>query len=415
MTHSTIAYLINQYPKVSHTFIRREILALESLGVKIVRLSVRGWDNPLPDPVDEDERGKTRYLLRQGLPGLLGAALKTFVTRPGAFCRALCAALHMGRRADRAWPYHVIYFLEACKALWILKADGVEHVHAHFGANSAEVAMLIRLLGGPSYSFTVHGPEEFDKPEFIHLSSKIRHSAFVVAITSYCRSQLFRWLPHAQWHKVKEVHCGIDPDFYSDLPAGFPTRPRLVCVGRLCEQKGQLILMQAAAMLRDQGMAFELALAGDGEMRDAIEAHIATLGLQGHVRITGWISSAQVREELLEAQALVLPSFAEGLPVVVMEAMALQRPVISTYIAGIPELVEHGKSGWLCPAGDVAALARNMAACLKSPVEVLRTMGQHAQVAALRQHDSIQEARKLAKLFEHHTQQEPSGPGGESC
>ncbi|HEX4918776.1 MAG TPA: glycosyltransferase [Limnobacter sp.] len=415
MTHSTIAYLVNQYPKVSHTFIRREILALESLGVRVVRLSVRGWDNPLPDPADALERSKTRYLLKQGLPGLLAAALKTLVRQPKAFCNALGTALRMGRRADRAWPYHVAYFLEACKALWMLRAQEVEHVHAHFGANSAEVAMLIRLLGGPSYSFTVHGPEEFDKPEFIHLAQKIQRCAFVVAITSYCRSQLFRWLPHGQWHKVKEVHCGIDPDFYSHLPMGFPTRPQLVCVGRLCEQKGQLILMEAAALLRDRGIAFELVLAGDGEMRAAIEERISTLGLQHHVRITGWISSARVREELLDAQALVLPSFAEGLPVVVMEAMALRRPVISTYIAGIPELVEHGKSGWLCPAGDVHALANNMAVCLKSPVNILQTMGQHAQAAALLQHDSIQEARKLANLFVQCRQQDPSRSGGQSC
>lgn len=400
MNRQTIAYLVNQYPKVSHTFIRREIIALEQLGMEVVRLSVRGWDNPLPDPVDELERKKTVYLLKQGLPGLLTAAFKTLASQPRLFARALIHAIRMGRRADRPWPFHLVYLLEACKALEILRAKKVRHLHAHFGANSAEVAMLVHVLGGPDYSFTVHGPEEFDKPEFIHLSQKIDHCAFVVAITSYCRSQLFRWIPYAHWSKVKEVHCGIDPDFYSQLPERFPQKPRFVCVGRLCEQKGQLILLKATSILLNQGRSFDLVLAGDGEMRSEIEHQIKLLGLHNHVRITGWISSAQVREELLNARALVLPSFAEGLPVVVMEAMALKRPVISTYIAGIPELVEHGVNGWLCPAGDVQTLIMHMDACLQCTPDKLQTMGDLAQQSVLAKHDALSEARKLATHFE---------------
>jgi glycosyltransferase involved in cell wall biosynthesis len=399
MNTNKVAYLINQYPKVSHTFIRREILALEALGLQINRLSVRGWDNPVADPVDETERQKTFYLLQNGLFGLVRASVAVFIERPRLFLKALRTAFYMGIRADRPLPYHLMYLLEACKALQWLRQKNIGHVHAHFGANSTEVAMMIRLLGGPTYSFTVHGPEEFDKPEFIRLGTKVEHCAFVVAITSYCRSQIYRWIPQAIWNKVKVVRCGIEADFHRDLPDTFPSEPRLVCVGRLCEQKGQLILLAAAAKLKERDIPLQLVLAGDGEMRPEIERRIDELNLRGNVRITGWISSEQVREEILKSRAMVLPSFAEGLPVVVMEAMALKRPVISTYIAGMPELVIPGVNGFLCPAGDVNELAQMMETCLKADESTLRELGHNAQRAVLEQHHILTEAGKLATLF----------------
>ncbi|MCZ8015044.1 MAG: glycosyltransferase [Limnobacter sp.] len=412
MTAKKIVYLVNQYPKVSHTFIRREILALETLGLNVMRLSVRGWENELPDPVDEQERQKTRYLLRQGVGSLLWSGMKVFMQRPATFLNTLFVALRMGVRADRAWPFHLIYLLEACKALEWLQQDNIEHVHAHFGGNSTEVAMLIRLLGGPPYSFTVHGPEEFDKPEFIHLGAKVKHSAFTVAITSYCRSQIFRWIPYSQWHKVQVVRCGIDAPFHENLPDTFPAEPRLVCIGRLCEQKGQLILLEAALKLKLKKISFSLVLAGDGEMRPEIERQIDAMGLRKHVQVTGWISSAQVREEILKSRAMVLPSFGEGLPVVIMEAMALRRPVISTYIAGIPELVQAGQNGFLCPAGDVDALALQMELCLTAPTETLVHMGFLAQQAVLAQHSVDIEAGRLAHLFSNSNSGEFTPKGG---
>ena len=152
------------------------------------------------------------------------------------------------------------------------------------------------------------------------------------------------------WPKVHVVHCGVGFDVYRRLSSALSSAQRLVCVGRLCEQKGQLLLIEAAHRLTAEGTDFELVLAGDGELRAGIEASISHYRLQDKVRITGWISNDQVRKEILAARALVLPSFAEGLPVVLMEAMALRRPVISTYVAGIPELV-HSRRARLACAG----------------------------------------------------------------
>ena len=392
-----IAYFINQYPKVSHSFIRREILALERLGFEVQRIALRGWNEAVADPEDVVEKSRTQYLLQGGVVPLLAATLRALLCAPLRFSNALALAIRMSRHADRSLPYHLIYLAEACLLLPWVRDFGARHLHAHFGTNSTEVVMLANVLGGPRYSFTVHGPEEFDKPQFIHLGEKIRRSEFVVAISSYGRSQLFRWVEHTQWPKVHVVHCGLEAAFHRVPATDPPDVPRLVCVGRLCEQKGQLLLVQAMALLQRSGIPCELVLAGDGEMRAEIEALIAHYGLQAHVRITGWISSTQVREELLAARAMVLPSFAEGLPVVIMEAMALRRPVLTTAVAGIPELVRQGEAGWLFPAGAVDELADAMAQCLSTPAHQLIQMGQAAYNRVLQRHDIDTEATKLAE------------------
>ncbi|MGE5491761.1 MAG: colanic acid biosynthesis glycosyltransferase WcaL, partial [Actinomycetota bacterium] len=261
-----IAYLINQYPMVSHAFVRREILALERQGFSVLRLALRGWDSPVADPADQQERAVTRYALGHGPAGLVWAALKAAGTRPRRFLAALGLAVGMARDSDRSLPYHLAYLMEACLCLGWMEERGIHHVHAHFGTNSAEVAMLIATLGGGTYSFTVHGPEEFDRPEAIGLAEKVRRAAFVVAISSYGRGQLYRWVEAEHWPKVEVVHCGLEAAFHQLAPTPPDRLPRLVCVGRLCRQKGQLLLIEALARLRRQGVAAELVLAGDGEM-----------------------------------------------------------------------------------------------------------------------------------------------------
>src|SRR4051812_25612853 len=270
-----IAYLINSYPMGSHSFIRREIRALERGGAEVVRIAMRGWQEALVDPDDREEQRRTQYVLRGGAGGLLLPLLKRFAQTPGTLVRAAFAALSMARMSERSFVHHLVYLAEACRVLELATRGGVTHLHAHFGTNSAEVAMLARLLGGPKYSFTVHGPEEFDKPLSLHLREKVEHAEFVVAISSFGRSQMFRWLPYREWDKVQVVHCGLEQAFHSGALPAPPGRPRIVCVGRLCEQKGQLLLLDAVQELRRRGVAFELVLAGDGELRTEIERQIS--------------------------------------------------------------------------------------------------------------------------------------------
>jgi colanic acid/amylovoran biosynthesis glycosyltransferase len=392
-----IAYFINHYPKVSHSFIRREILALERQGLEVLRIALRGWDGELVDSEDQQERLRTRYLLREGLWPLLWALVTTLLTLPGRFLSTLALAIRMARRTDRPLVYHIAYLAEACRMRrWL---SGVRHVHAHFATNSTEVVMLAHALGGPSYSFTMHGTAEFDRLNFLGIDEKVKRAAFVVTVCSYARSQLYRRINHTEWSKVRIIHCGLEPAFHTIEPTPPAARRRLVCVGRLSDEKGQLLLVEAAHRLARKGVEFELVLAGDGEIRPKIEALIAQHGLGGRIRITGWISSSRVREEILEARGLVLPSFSEGLPVVIMEAMALRRPVLATYVGGIPELVRPGENGWLFPAGSVEDLATAMEDFLARPVDELQAMGEAAHSRVLERHSVDTEAAKLAGLF----------------
>ena len=392
-----LAYFVNQYPKVSHSFIRREILALERQGFEVVRIALRGWDGPLPDEEDQRERQRTRYVLRRGVWGLLLPLLTMLVRRPARLLAAFHLAMCMTHDSERPLPYHLMYVIEACRiALWLADA-GAGHLHAHFGTNSAEVAMLVRALGGPPYSFTVHGPDEFMRP--MGLGEKIHRAAFVVAISDFGRSQLYMRARHADWSRIKVVHCGLEKAFHEGTAVPPGDAPSFVCVGRLCEAKGQLLLIEAAARLAARGIPFQLTLAGDGPLRGELETLIQHHNLARQVRITGWISSTDVRREILAARAMVLPSFAEGLPVVIMEAMALRRPVLSTYVAGIPELVRPGENGWLFPAGSVEALTEAMQDCLARSPEELQAMGAAAYGRVLARHAIDVEATKLANLF----------------
>ncbi|HEX6242276.1 MAG TPA: glycosyltransferase, partial [Polyangiales bacterium] len=241
-----IAYLINQYPAISHTFVRREIEALEALGMQVERFSLRQMSSDsLLDPLDVQENERTCALLDGGVTGLISPLVRVLGSRPDAFARAEFLAAKTGLHSERGILRHQAYLAEACRLVEELQQRGVEHVHAHFGTNSAEVAMLAHELGGPSYSFTVHGPEEFDKPDLISLREKIARAAFVVAVSSFGQSQLYRYCDAKDWSKVHVVRCGVDATYMRRAPTPVPDVPRLVSVGRLCEQKGQLLLVKA--------------------------------------------------------------------------------------------------------------------------------------------------------------------------
>ncbi|TCD06874.1 colanic acid biosynthesis glycosyltransferase WcaL [Erythrobacteraceae bacterium CFH 75059] len=396
-----VTYLLNQYPAVSHSFIRTEILALERLGVRVERLAMRGWENTVVDPLDAAERERTRYVLEGGPAPLLKALLRVVFSRPGPFLQALKHAWTLSRGAERSFLHHLIYLAEACLVLeWVETGSGAHHVHAHFGSNAATVAFLVKSLGGPPFSFTVHGPEEFDKPHQLKLGVKVRDASFVAAITSFCRSQLFRWSRLSDWEKIRVVHCALDPRINATPPQPLPQDFGVLCVGRLCEQKGQVLLIEAIRLLRDRGTPIPLILAGDGEMRKQLEEAIQAAELAELITITGWVNADEVRELLDRSSALVLPSFAEGLPVVIMEAMSRARPVVTTAIAGIPELVRHGVDGLIVPAGDAEAFADAMAAMSCLSRERLAEMGAAARERVLARHFDTVEAAKLASLFQ---------------
>lgn len=399
-----LAYLVNQYPKVSHSFIRREILALEQMGQAVERYTIRRTAEKLADPADVEEAGRTKAVLEAGMPRHALSLLRTAARSPRRFVTALKLALELGLRSDVGVAKHLIYLAEACVLLGWLRRDEVEHVHAHFGTNSATVAMLVNALGGPSYSFTAHGPEEFDRAAVIGLGEKIKRARFVAGVSSFGKSQLFRQVSADDWGRIGVVRCGVDGLFLSEPATPVPDVQTLVSVARLSEQKGQFVLVEAARVLRDrlraEGRTFRLVLVGDGELRPQIEAYLAEHQLADVVHITGWQSGAEVKRNIQAGRAMILPSFAEGLPVVIMEALALGRPVLSTYIAGIPELVAPGECGWLVPAGAIEPLVGAMREILDTPVDRLSAMGLAGRARVEAQHDVNATARSLLEQIE---------------
>ena len=391
-----IAYILNTYPQPSQSFIRREIRALERQGHEVLRFAMRPAEVPLVDAQDREEGAKTEYVLAEGKAALLGAAAGALRRDAAGFAEALKEAMALGAVSETGRLRHLIYLAEAAYVAERCRAEGVAHAHAHFGTNAAAVAMLAHLLGGPKYSFTVHGPEEFDAPRALSLGRKMHHAHATIAISQFGRSQLCRWADPADWERIEVVHCGIEPEKFAS-PAPLPDGPtRLVAIGRLVEQKGQLALVEAMARTEEP---VHLTLIGDGEMRGRIEALIAAHRLRDRITLTGWVDEARIRSELAMAHALVMPSFAEGLPMVVMEAMAAARPVIATYIAGTPELVQPGQNGWLVPAGDTAAFAAAMDALARTSRADLRKMGEAARARVLARHDVSTEAARLAEIM----------------
>jgi colanic acid/amylovoran biosynthesis glycosyltransferase len=394
-----VAYLVNQYPAISHTFIRREIEALERDGLSVTRFSVRRSSTALISSADKEEAERTTVLLDAGAVGLALALLRASFLEPARFLRGLALAVRSGRRSARGRLVNLIYLAEACLLVKHLQSRGLRHVHAHFGTNSATVAMLCQALGDFTYSFTAHGPEEFDKAELWHLRAKVEGAAFVVAVSSHGRSQLYRHCPRELWSKINVVHCGVDASFLDAPPAPVPAAPRLVSVARFAEQKGLSVLLEAAGQLHRRGRHFELTLVGDGELRGEVEQAIDRLGLAGKVRLVGWRDEDAVRGFIREARALVLPSFAEGLPVVIMEALALGRPVVSTYVGGIPELMAPRPCGWLVPAGSVDHLAAALEEVLASPPEDLDALAAAGREQVLARHEMRGIGRQIGSLL----------------
>jgi len=402
-----IAYILNTYPQPSHSFIRREVQALERQGVQMLRLAMRASEAKLVDPADKAEADRTQYVLRTGAARLVLCFLAEVIYAPHRVWRAFWLALKLARTSDLGILRHLIYLVEAAYVKRRCASDGIQHMHAHFGTNATTVAMLANALGGPGYSFTTHGPEEFDAPVALSLGEKVNRAAFSVAISSFGRSQLSRWAKFDRWDSIKVVHCGIEPDKFADRVSVPTGSLRLASIGRFVEQKGQMILVQAMAELVQHVPDAHLSLIGDGEMRSELEQAISAHGLQDNITLTGWLSEADVRAELAASHALVLPSFAEGLPMVVMEAMAAARPVITTYVAGSPELVQEGKTGWLVPAGDVSSLVTAMLELAAAPHDILVQMGQAGRARVLQRHDSEVEAGKLAELFRQVIEEKP--------
>lgn len=366
-----LGYITTGYPYVSHTFIQNEVLALRELGLQIDTFTVRQAPaSECRTPADRDARRTTYALRPPRFAHYLRAHACALRTRPAICLRALVRSVRLGGGSPERLLHHLAYYVQAVVLWHRCRGAGIGHLHAHFANVSSDVAMLASMIGGPqlSWSYTMHGPTEFYDVGRYHLAEKVRDARFVVCVSDFARSQLMGITTPDQWEKLHVIHCGVDLERFS--PRGrrvAPERLVVTCVGRLVPEKGQSLLIQSIASMRRAGHPVQLTVVGDGPERESLRALAAKLGLGADVSFLGAVAHTQVDEVLRRTDIFCLPSFAEGVPIVLMEAMALGLPVISTRVMGIPELVQDGVSGRLVSPGSADELGRAIAELAADP------------------------------------------------
>lgn len=393
-----LAYLTSLYPAVSHTFIQREITALRDLGFEIETCSMRKPEQShLTGPEETAAAASTFYILAAARrPATLPLALLDGLMHPARFLRALGLAWRTAPPGTKGHLKQGYYFAEALILARYLKTRGVAHLHNHFADPSATVAMLTSALSGIPFSYTLHGPAELYEPEKWQLREKTARAAFVVCISHFARSQAMYFSDPAHWGKLRIVHCGVLPEIYEQAAPPEHKGTEIIFVGRLTAIKGLRVLLEAFAEARTTRPNLRLTLVGDGDDRSHLERLAAPLG--DAVRFAGFLSQGEVAQALATSDVLVLPSFAEGLPVVLMEALASARPVIATQVAGVGELVEDGINGFLVPPGDTSALAERIGRIADHP-DLRAQMGMAGREKVKAEFDIRQEAARIGALF----------------
>ena len=396
-----IAYLLSEYPTLGHTYLLREVRELRSLGWEIQVVSIRR-PNPQscsPSSEFEEELKSTRYVLGSGPFEYLAAQLTTFLTRPGLYVRGLTTAWRFGRYTRSPALFAIAYFTEAIVAgRWLQKA-GFTHVHSVY---STTVGLILARVFGMTLSMTIHGPDEFVNPQGFGMEEKIRAALFASAISCFGKSQIMLWSSPADWHKLEITPLGIDCDGW--VPASFRERPapfKLISVGRLAPVKGYALLLKAVAILTAQQRDVRLTLVGDGPEHPQLAQQAQDLGIADKVVFAGWKTQAELRDLYLDSELCVLSSFAEGIPVVFMEAMALGVPCVGPRITGIPELIRDGVDGLLVTPGNIEELADAIGKMMDKP-EMRRQMALSSRERVLDKYNLHKNVAHLAELLSHY-------------
>lgn len=393
-----LAYLTGVYPAASHTFIQREIAALRALGSDVTIHSIRKPDAEELIGAEEDAaRAETFYVLSaaKNPVKLLASHGQLFLRGPSCWFAAMALALRTHRPGLKGLIWQLFYFLEAGVLARQLQKGGASHLHNHFADSSATVAMLAAKLADLPFSFTLHGPTELYAPESWHLGEKVARAKCVICISHFARSQVMLFSDPEHWHKLRIVHCGVKPARYAAAPAAGDAM-KLLFVGRLAPVKGLRILFEGFEIARATAPEITLTVIGDGPDRQWAEQQARRIG---GIEVLGYRSQEEVAEALGQSDALVLPSFAEGVPVALMEAMVSSRPVIATRVGGVAELVEDGVSGKLVAPSDIQALAEAMIELAQSP-DRRREMGAAGRRKVCSEFDIDKEAVWLKALFE---------------
>ncbi len=398
-----LAYLLSIYPAISHTFFFNEITGLRRLGFVIDVASINRPELPggLGSEPETNELKTTFYVKAMSPARIFLVLLKVLLRHPQVVFRAFRAALSLDPWNLRSMGYSLFYLVEALLLGDWLRQRGHTHLHIHFGGPVATVGMLAALAWQFSYSLMIHGPEEFYDVEKFYLRRKVEEASFVLCISDYCRSQVMKVCNPAYWSNLQVVRLGVDlTKFRPAPPADRRDVIEMVCVGRFVPAKGHLILLGAFASLRRRGYNLRLRLIGDGSERRRVEAFIARERLEGWVTLEGALNHEGTRKKLMNADIFVLASFAEGLPIALMEAMAMEIPCVSTWVAGIPELIRDGIDGLLVPPSSEDALTTALERLI-ADTDLRRTFARAGGQRVQEHYDLERNVRLLADTLEN--------------
>jgi len=416
-----IAYLCVQYPAVSHTFVLREVNALRRLGAEIATFSIRrAGSNQLLAHADRVAFESTYAILPPRWTRLLATHAKLALMAPAACLSTLRLALRGAPPGLRCRLWQFFYFVESVLLWSECRRRGIRHIHVHLANVAADVAMLATHLGSAveperpwSWSFTMHGPTEFSDVSHFRLAEKLRRARFVVCISDFTRSQLMSLCDPQAWDKLHVIHVGIPIEqFTNSSEKGSPrAEPTILFIGRQVPEKGQGVLLEAVALLAKRGHRVNVTLAGEGTVRPDFECLAKRLGIASRTFFPGAVGQDDIRTLYASASIFCLPSFAEGVPGVLMEAMAMEVPVVSTRITGVPELIDDGHTGLLVAPGRADQLADALERLLIDP-SLCRKMGAAAREMVIREFNTEKSAQKLHALLISQLAPMPARPTG---
>ncbi|MDM8567431.1 glycosyltransferase family 4 protein [Candidatus Halobeggiatoa sp. HSG11] len=401
MNKSRLAYLISQYPAISHTFILREIRMLRDFNFDISVASINPPDRNVEEltEAEREEATNTYYIKPDGIKGAIKAHFYTLFTQPFNYIGGLLFALRLGQFDLKKILYNLFYFVEAVMIGRWMQRNKLSHLHVHFGMAAATVGLITKRIFPIKYSFTMHGPRDFYDIYGCYLSQKITDADFICCITYFASSQLMMLSSPDCWNKLEVSPLGVDPNTF--IPHQFCREPEpfeILCVGRLVPDKGQFILLEAVTYLIAKGYKLRLHLVGDGPDRLTLETKVKQRGLTEQVIFAGAVNQNQILKFYANTDIFVLASFAEGLPVVLMEAMVMEIPCVTTNITGVPELIEHGVNGLLVAPSDVNDLAQSIAKLMDEP-DLRQQMGIAASQKVKKHYELQQNTKRLADIF----------------
>jgi glycosyltransferase involved in cell wall biosynthesis len=413
-----IAYLCSRYPAVSLTFIQREVQALRARSLEIETFAVRrAKPHEVLSRTDREEFARTYAILPPRLGDFLRAHATALLRRRGGYLRTLRWSLGLSPGGVRPLLWRLFYFAEAAMLWRECERRGVRHIHAHLANVGCDLAMIAARLGGDgwSWSFTMHGSTEFFDVHAHRLPDKAGDARFVVCVSDFTRSQLLMWIPTEEWGKLRVIRCGVDVELFRRGPDPSPgERFRVLSVTRLVPGKGMPFLLDALAALIDRGVDAELVVVGDGPERQQFVEQARRLGIADRVELAGAVGQDEIRQHYASANAFCLPSFAEGVPVVLMEAMAFELPAVATRITGVPELIEDGRSGLLVTPARADELADALERLANSP-ELRQSIGAAARERVVGEFNIQRSADQLVRLYREALGTEPAVGSPESA